>query len=256
MDTDTRVASAVVALYFVLVVVLLPSDEYLRGLGGGILVFAVVVGVAQRLGRGPLPGMSILVVAFTSAIVLEIPTFPAMGGTHPIAVPLGFLGMQAAVLLWAARRRSPQPPLAEHMSLVKAWKFGAFAALGLSMIATIPVLITIGAGGRANAPLLLVYPAYFGGLLAAATVYWLLQPISHLAVGQYLVGFVGGTCVYGAIAPVVALVDHEPFEMGMMLVIAGFAGGLVGPAVALDTKDERAPGQRGPHSGAGKLLPK
>lgn len=70
-----------------------------------------------------------------------------------------------------------------------------------------------------------MYPAYFIGLLFAATLYWLLQRISHLATGHYLIGFLGGICVYGAVAPVVELIENEPMSPGMMFVIALIAGG-------------------------------
>jgi hypothetical protein len=231
---DTSVAVASAAIYFILVLVLLSPDEYLRALGGGIFVFGAIIMIGRRTGRGPLPGMSILIVAFTSAIILEFPTFPAMGGTDPISVPVGFLGVQVAVMLWAAWRWSPLPPQDEYVSLMQAWKFGAIAAIALSAVATIPVLLTVRAGGRSQLPMFLIYPAYFGGLLSAATAYWLLQRISHLAMGRYLIGFIGGTCVYAAVAPVVELSDKDPMNIGTMLMLAAVCGGLVGPAVTLN----------------------
>ena len=231
---DTSVAAAFAALYIILVLVLLSPGEYPRALGGGIIVFGGIVMIARHIGRGPLPGMSILIVAFTSGIILEFPTFPAMGGTDPISVPVGFLGVQVAVMLWATWRWSPLPPPEGHVSLIQAWKFGVMAAIGLSVIATIPVLLTVGTGGRSQLPIVLIYPAYFGGLLSAATAYWLLQRISHLAIGRYLIGFIGGTCVYAAVAPVVGLSDKDPISFGTMLMLAAVCGGLVGPAAALN----------------------
>jgi len=84
---------------------------------------------------------------------------------------------------------------------------------------------------------LLAYPAYLVGFLAAATVYWLLQPIAHLAVGRYLIGVLGGTCIYFAATPIVSVSSNEPFDLSVMLVVALIAGGIVGPAVSLHFAD-------------------
>src|SRR5688500_7710968 len=105
--TDTRIAVALVAIYFILAAALLPRSEHARALGLGAVVFAAVAMIAGRLGRGPIPGLSIMAVAFVAAAFLWVPTFPAMGGTSRIAVPIGFLGMQAAALLYAALRWEP-----------------------------------------------------------------------------------------------------------------------------------------------------
>ncbi|HEU4452830.1 MAG TPA: hypothetical protein VFR81_07205 [Longimicrobium sp.] len=236
MDTDTRIATAVAALYLVLCVFLLPASEYPRALGGGVAVFALVAAVAWRLGRGPVHAMSVVGVAFASAAVLWVPTFPAMGGRHPAAVPIGFLGVQAAALLWAARRWISRPPEA-RTPLRTAWRFGAIAAALVSAVATIPILLAFVTGQADAARMLLVYPAYLAGMLGAATVYWLLQRIAHLAVGRYLVGAVGGTCVYGAVAPLAVLARGEPFDVAEMAILSAIIGGLVGPAVALGLAD-------------------
>lgn len=240
MDTDTRIATAVAALYLILCAALLPVGEYPRALGGGVAVFAVVAAAAWRLGRGVVHGMSVVGVAFASAAVLWVPTFPALGGRHPAAVPLGFLGVQAAMLIWVARRWVSRPPEA-HASLRSAWGFGAIAAALLSAIATIPILLALVTGQEDAARMLLVYPSYLAGMLAAATAYWLLQPIAHLAVGRYLVGAAAGTCVYGAVAPLVSLIRGEPFDLAEMVIVSAILGGLVGPAAALGFADG-APG--------------
>ena len=48
------------------------------------------------------------------------------------------------------------------------------------------------------------------------------------------IGFIGGTCVYAAVAPVVGLSEKDPISIGTMLMLAAVCGGLVGPAVALN----------------------
>lgn len=240
LDTDTRIATAVAALYLVLCAALLPASEYPRALGGGAAVLAVVAAAAWRLGRGHVHGLSVVGVAFASAVVLWFPTFPALGGRRLAAVPLGFLGVQAAMLIWAARRWVSRPPEA-HMSLRSAWGYGAIVAALVSAIATIPVVLAFVTRSRDAASMLLVYPAYFAGMLGAATVYWLLQRIAHLAVGRYLVGALAGTCLYGAVAPLAFLARSDPFDLVETVAISAILGGLVGPAVALGFGDG-APG--------------
>lgn len=235
MTTDTRAAIGAVALYILLVLFLLPVAEYGRALGGAALVFGGVTAIAVHFGRGPLPGMSVFAVAVVATAVLAMPTFPAMGGTVPAAVPLGFLGVQAAVLLWAALRWTPRQPSANPTRLRNAWGVGAVIAAGLSAIATIPVLLSLEDGGRAALPLLFVYPAYFGGMLGAATVFWALQRVSHLAVGRYVIGVLGGCLVYGAVAPIVALMQGESMELNTMAMVTLLCASYVGPAVTLDT---------------------
>lgn len=233
--TDNRVAGAVVALYLVLAAALLPPAEHPRMLGGGLLVFGGVAALARWLGRGPLSPLSVLAVEIVSAIVLLMPTLPAMGGTHPAAVPIGFLGVQAAVLSWAALRWRRPPGAMPRTSLLAAWRHGFLMAVLLCAFATIPVLLAVSAGDAAPAGIVWLYPAYFAGMIGAATSYWLLQRIAHLATGRYLIGVLGGVCVYGAVMPLVAMVEPggEPLGTGTMLVLALAAGCLVGPAVAL-----------------------
>ena len=112
--------------------------------------------------------------------------------------------------------------------------------VGSGTLVTFPVLLALGSGGRRATPLLLVYPGYVGGLLAAAIAYWLLQRLAHLATGRYLIGVLGGACVYGAVMPVVAVLDGKPMSVGVGLAVAGIAGGFVGPAVAFNLTDDVA----------------
>lgn len=235
LDTDTRIAGGLAALYLVLSAVLLPFGAYPLALGGGFAVFVIVVGIARTVGRGKIHGLSVIAVAVVSAVVLLLPAFAVR---RAAAVPLAVLGVQAAVILWAAHRWTPRAPPETSTPLREVWTFGLFAGAGLSAIATIPIVIGFLADGGRAAPILLVYPGYFAGTLSAATVYWLLQRVAHLAVGRYLIGVLGGFCVYGAMAPIVLLLKGEPVDLGMMLFLASVPGSLVGPAVALDFADD------------------
>jgi hypothetical protein len=227
-DVDTVVAVVAAALYLVLSIVLLPAREYPRALGSGVAVFALAAGAAWRQGRGHVRGRSVLGVGFASMAVLMIPT---VGSTHPAAGPLGFLGVQAAMLLWAARRWAPRWAPETRTSLRSAWTAGAFAAGILCALAAIPLLLEFFVGKVERTRILLFYPGYFVGVLAAATVYWLLQRIAHLAVGRHLIGMLGGACVYVATAPV-GFVSGEPFDLAAFGVGAAIAGGIIGPAIA------------------------
>ncbi len=234
VTTDIRVGIGAVALYVVLALLLLPASEYTRALGAAALVFGGVATMAGRLGRGPLPGMSVLAVAFVATAVLVMPTFPAMGGAVRAATPVGFVGVQAAVLLWAALRWTPRTAPRERTQLRKALRVGALAACGLSAIATVGILLAFGREGRRAAPLLLVYPAYFAGMLGAAAVFWALQCVAHLEAGRYAIGVLGGSFLYGAVAPIVALIRREPLVLSDMSMIALVCASDVGPAVALN----------------------
>jgi len=220
---------------------LLPTAEYPRALGLATAVFAAVAAWAHRLGRRGGPPVGVFAVAVSTGVFLVMPTFPAMGGTTVRAVPLGFLGMQAAALLWAALTWPPQRPARERTSLRSAWTVGAIMATVLSAIATIPIGIGLLTRDAELPGLLLVYPAYYIGLLAAATCYWLLQRVAHLATGRYFIGALGGTCVYLAVWPVVALLKGEPMMSPVMLAVSTIPGGLVGPTVALSITDDLVP---------------
>jgi hypothetical protein len=160
-----------------------------------------------------------------------------MGGARLIALPVGFLGIQAAALLWAVRRWVPRPRAAARTPLAQLWKLGAFAALFTGAFATIPIVLALADEGWAAGPVLVAYPAYLAGALCAATVFWLLQPVAHLAAGRFLIGVVGGFCVYGAFMPLVMIADPERLDFTMGVVMASICGGLVGPAVALGLDD-------------------
>jgi hypothetical protein len=238
VKTDLRIAVGGIIAYFALTLLLLPASEYLRALGGAALVFGTIVVAARALGRGQVPGLSVLGVAFAAGAILVMPTLPAMGGTVMRAIPLGFFGMQVAALLWAALRWRPRRPSRQRTPLGTALKVGALAAVGLSLVATVPIGIGLLSGKAGGPAITLVYVGYFAGLLGAATIYWLLQAAAHLATGRYLIGALGGICLYGAVAPVVSIMDGKSMSPGEMLLIAAIAGGLVGPAVALQLEDD------------------
>lgn len=233
IETDTRVALAAIAAYFALSLALLPTTEYARALGLATIIFACIAGLARWLGRGYV-GLSFLVVAFATGALLAMPTFPAMGGTGGRASVLAFLGMQAAALLWAALRWPPHEPRATRTSLGASLRFAALMATGFSAIASIPLGLMLLSGQGPGPVMLLVYPAYFAGFAAAAICFWLVRRIAHLATGRYLVGILGGTCVYLAVSPVVALAERTKVFSLDSLGIALIAGGIVGPAVALN----------------------
>ena len=112
-----------------------------------------------------------MAVAFVAAATLWMPTLPAMGSDSDRAVPIGFVGVQAAVLLWAAfwwqgpREESP------HISLRYALRFGSLVAVGISGVAAIPVFLAFLTGDSSSWAILLVFPAYFAGFLSEAILF-------------------------------------------------------------------------------------
>ena len=192
LGTDARAAVGAVTLYFVSALVLLPPSEYARALGLGALVFGAVAAVGRVAGRGPVSGWSVFAVSVVALAVLATPTSPAMGGTHPWAVAVGFWGVPAAALLWVALRWPPQLPAPARVTLKQACRVGLFTAATLSAVATLPVLLASdpAGGGRPAAARL---PGVRRRPAAAATAYWRLQRMADLATGRYLIGALGGT---------------------------------------------------------------
>lgn len=234
---DRIAAAAAVTLYFAVATYSLPASEYLHSLGGGALIFVAVFLAGWFLERGWLPGWSVLAVGFISFAVLVMPSLPVMGGRALRAIPIGFLGVQAAILLWAVLQWPYTLPARSRVSLVSALGYGLAMAAGISVVATLPILLTLFSKAPSSKAILLVYPAYAAGFVAAAIVYWSLQTFAYLAVGRYLMGVLGGTCVYGAIAPVVFIFNNEPIKFPLLFAIAGICGGFIGPALALDSPD-------------------
>jgi hypothetical protein len=234
-----RLVEAVATLsYFLLAIAFLPHTEYVRALGSGLVVFAIVLVVAWKLGRRIQSGWSVLVVGFVASAALCIPAFPAMGNTSGRAVPIGFLGAQAAVLLWIAFWWQGPREEPSHISFFAATRFGLLVAAGVSGTAAIPVLLLLLSGGESSWAILLVFPAYFVGFQSAAIVYWALQRIENLGVGRYLLGVLGGACVYGAIGPAVAIFDHKPIHVHDEFVEALILGALIGPTLALSSYEK------------------
>lgn len=240
INADVRIAVFTVVAYFVLALGVLPPAEYLRALGVGAAVFTGVSLIAVWQGPGPINGMNLLLIAFSAGAILVMPTLPAMGGTSRAAIPIGFLGMQVATLLWSSLRWRSIRRRPSKFSAREAWKAGLAMATVLSAIATLPIVAMTMSRDSPGPALLLIYVGYYVGFLSAATIYWLLQRMTHLATGRYLVGVLGGFCVYLAVWPVVALTKHEPLFQLQALGMAFIAGGLVGPAVALGMSDDLA----------------
>lgn len=73
----------------------------------------------------------------------------------------------------------------------------ALGAFGLSVIASIPIGFMLFRDRRKTLAYLLVYPCYLLGALAAALICWIFRRAAHRPVGPYVVGALGGTCMYG-----------------------------------------------------------
>lgn len=245
-NPDTWIALGAAGAYLALSAVLLPFSEYARALGGGMIVFALVAGVARWMGRGPILLGRLLVVLVGSMFVFLLPTFPAEGGRYPIAIPLGFSGMQVAMVLWASLRWEHRPP-GKHISLRRAWRFGLLGAAVLSIAATLPIAAGLILGGIDALPMLLVYPGYLIGLFTATTIYWGLQHFSHYATGEYLIGALGGTCVVAALLPLLVVIEGPMTPHDALAVTVG-SGMLLGPLLALSLSSVNA-GRRHPERG-------
>jgi hypothetical protein len=228
MRMDERIATSLIVAHLALSVVLLPVAQYPLTIGPALLIYWLVARAARTRGRGGMPPVSVFMLAMASAAVLIVPAL-MIGPPVPAVVPLGFLGSQAATVLWVVRRWRPTPP-APAVTFGRAWKYGLAVALIVSIVATVPLVMVVREEG-VSLPVLLVYPCYLVGFVGAATMYGLLQRVAHLATGFYLIGFLGGACVYGAAMPVVSLLNAEPLAplaplemLGMALLIGAFAG--------------------------------
>ena len=239
-NLDRGVAAGAIGIYTLAVVALLPTTTFAHMLGGAFIYFGAIATVACLLGPRSTHAFSIYAVSVAGMAVLLMPNFPAMGGEHPIGVPLGFLASQAGALLWVSLRWDPDPRPKPPTCLLEALLAGIFGAVGLSLIASIPIGIGLLAGAADMKRMLWVYPAYFAGALSAAFLYWLLQRIAHRPVGRYVIGALGGFCLYGAVGPVVAVFEGEPLDLREIAMIGTVAGMLVGPPVAMSLNEESA----------------
>lgn len=233
--TDRTVSATIAVVYLASGPLLLPREAWLRSIGLGAVVMLAATAIAAFIGRRPLAWIEPLAVTMIAALLLWFPTFPAFGGPGSRVSLFGALGAQVVTLLWLAQRwvNPGRTPMHLRTSLQSSLGFGALAALGLSAIATIPILVLLLSGDPKGLTILWVYPAYFCGTLSAALIYWLLQGISHMAVGRYLIGMLGGLCIYAAVGPIAFALDHDPFDVRQILTLAYIAGSIVGPAVAL-----------------------
>jgi hypothetical protein len=237
MTTDHKIAYSLGALFVVLCAVQLPPAAALQLSALGLAAMAAAGFVAGVLGDRATPAFSILVVSLAAFALLVMPEFPAMGGTHRAAVPLGFLGTVATTLIWVTHR---WPAL--HRDRGRTGSFGsalwialAFAVI-LSLIASVPLAI-IWLGGEGRPEHALIYAAYFVGALAAAVLYRLVRRLQYLASGRYLIGGLCGFCLYAAVAPVVAILDNEPLVWTQIVTVGIVAGVFVGPPVAFGLLD-------------------
>lgn len=237
---DTVLASLAIAAFVLVVLTLLPPSDFLRMFAGAGILIAGVALVAWGTRHSPPASSSVLIVSFLGIAVLVMPGFRAMGGRNGLALPIGFFGSQGISLLWATLVWRPASRSRSRVSLRDTLRFALFGAVGLSVIASIPIVLMLLSNPTKTRPYLLVYPAYFLGALAAALIYWLFRKIAHRPIGQYVIGALGGTCMYTAVAPIVFLSKGEPVRVGELLSLGLVCGFLVGPPVALSASDAAA----------------
>ncbi len=181
-----------------------------------------------------MPGLATLLVTFVSAALIRVPTFPAVGGRSNDAIPIGYLGTVSCAFFYAVRRWQPLSAPAKSATLRTALVWAAALAVMYCMAAALPVLAILIKGGRPYGAVLWTFPAYFVGGAGAALAYWALRSVSHRASGRYALGVLGGICVYGAVAPVVSMLSTTPIDASLSVLAALVAGGIVGPAIAMD----------------------
>lgn len=233
MNIDRAFAVAAMTVFLALVVVLLPSAEYPRMLGGGAAVFAAIHAIAHVRRNQPESGWSVLAITVAAGAVLIVPGFPAMGGLDMASPMLGFLGTQAAVVHWITLRWSSEVPARRRTPLKTVAAYAMLAGLLLSLLATIPLVIGIISNPGFTSRALLIYPSYLVGTSTVAFTYWLLQGVAHRPVGRYLLGAIGGFCLYAAVAPVAEILEGDPIIIKEVLGAAVVCGFLVGPTVAM-----------------------
>jgi hypothetical protein len=221
-------------VYLLAAAAMLPQSEWPRALGGAVLIFGGLhVEGSVRRGKRMLT-MASLFLAFGIALVLVIPTFPAMGGRGGTSTVLGFIGVQLALLVRGVARWVPSDQSEEQIAFAQAITVAMFVAVGISLIASIPIGLALLSGSKEVMQILWVYPAYFIGAFAVAVTVWSLQGLRQYATGRYLIGVIGASCVYGAVMPVVAATRDRPESLGRSVLLVLVLGGLLGPAFAFD----------------------
>jgi hypothetical protein len=200
---------------------------------GGAAFLALVFVVTARLmeGKVTVPSGSIFAVTVVSAGVLVMPSFPAMGGKYPDAVWIGFLGTQVLGVLWVALCWKPDRPR-NRITLRRGLSFASKLVGLVSLVAAIPVALLILLDRNEGLKSSLVFPAYVLGALLATLSYWVLQPLQHRPVARYVIGCLGGFCVYSAVGPVVSIMDGDPVRIREIVGGGLVCGCLVGPSVA------------------------
>lgn len=229
--TDKPVVAAILVLYTALAVIAVPPQDYLRILLSVGVLMSLVAVVDRAWRADETPPITVLLVSFIAASVLVMAAFGAMGGENGPALPIGFAGAQVVTMWWVAMRWSVTHKQ-QRTPLRESFKVAIIAAVLLSIIASVGVVIAVAADRHHGVRLMLVYPAYFIGAALAAVVYWALQGTAHRPLGKYLIGALAGTCLYIAVGPVVIIMKQEPFVVAELLGLGAVCGFLVGPPVA------------------------
>ena len=234
---NLTVAIAVALAYGVAVLIVVPPSRYAYMLGAAAVLLAGVALLA-RARRSIQPFfMSVLIMVIVAAVVLVVPNFPAMGGPGWGTAAVGFIGVQAAALLWTALRWEPWPPRATRIRLLLCLFAGLGGGIGLSLIASIPILLALISDGSEALPILWAFPAYVLGGLIVGLVAWTFQDVTRHPTGRYIVGGLAGTLVYVLFGPIVAVIDGDAVVWQEILEIGVACGWLVGPAVAMAIAD-------------------
>jgi hypothetical protein len=232
-NLDTAISRTLATGYLAAGFWLLPKHEWLRAIGLAALIILLASLLTDRLGRGAMARFEPFVVTVASLALLAFPTFPAEGGEGGRSTLYGGVGAQVVVLLWAAGRWCSPGRAVQPSSLGRVLTFAFAAALFISLVATVPILIVAFSGDPRAHHIWGTYVGYFAGAACAGLIYWLMQGVSHLATGRYAIGILAGTCVYGAVAPIVFAIRGDPFVMREALIMAYVCGAVVGGSVAL-----------------------
>jgi hypothetical protein len=232
-------AAIPVIVAFYVAVMLAPSHRLTLLVSGTVGIAACWI-IAGRRGVDPGAGQEMIGIFLAACIAIAMPV--AFQAPIPVrtmaAEALGILAIEAT---WAARCFPVFPPARPQSALRRARTgvlFGVLMAIGVSLIATVPLaaaLLLAGAAERAEvravAPL--IYAAYLVGGVGAGLVVGLLRPLSRWPLGTMLLGVLGGICIYGAIGPVAELARPPISSIPEMIGIALACGLLAGPPAAL-----------------------
>jgi len=213
------------------------------GLLAATLAFAIVPVILDQLGdiepSAQEPG--IVMIGAVAVLALVVPPVTTVRG---LALGSGALAIQA---FWALRR---YPPLHDDFEPVagrirSSLRFAIRMAIALTVLAVaIPAISS--SGNHPGSQLLL--EAAVGtvvGAVAAAALVGVLRPLSQWPLGTMLLGLLAGPLAFGAMIPVLFVVEGKPLmSLHAHIWISLFSGVLVGPAVALSMKYKRIGGPR------------